>query len=55
MSREWSHPHVSLTCNQPTPLEIPMMNRIRTRIQAKRAAEQTQSFYMWRPGSGGGN
>ena len=29
-----------------------MMNRIRTRIAAKRAAEQTQSYYMWRPGSG---
>ena len=32
-----------------------MMNRIRTRIQAKRAAEQTQSLYTWRPGPGGGN
>ena len=30
-----------------------MMNRIRTRIQSKRAAEQTASFYMWRPGGGG--
>ena len=29
-----------------------MMNRIRTRIAAKRAAEQTQSFYMWRQGPG---
>jgi hypothetical protein len=32
-----------------------MMNRIRTRIQAKRAANQLQAMYTWRPGSGGGN
>jgi hypothetical protein len=32
-----------------------MMNRIRTRIQSKRAAEQTSSYYVWRPGTGGGN
>ena len=35
------------------PLGDPMMNRIRTRIESKRAAEQTRSFYVWRPGSGG--
>ena len=29
-----------------------MMNRIRTAIEAKRAAEQTRSFYVWRPGPG---
>jgi hypothetical protein len=29
-----------------------MMNRIRTAIEAKRAAEQTQSYYAWRPGPG---
>lgn len=29
-----------------------MMNRIRTRIASKRAAEQTQSYYAWRPGPG---
>ena len=27
-----------------------MMNRIRTAIERKRAAEQTQSYYAWRPG-----
>jgi hypothetical protein len=32
-----------------------MMNRIRTRIEAKRAANQIQSLYGWRPGPGGGN
>ena len=52
MSRERSHPHVSLTCNQPTPLEIPMMNRIRTRIESKRAANQVSALYFWRPGPG---
>lgn len=31
-----------------------MMNRIRTRIEAKRAANQLQSLYGWRPGTGGG-
>ena len=50
--REWSHPHVSLACITPTPLEIPMMNRIRTRIEAKRANNQLQSLYLWRPGPG---
>ena len=29
-----------------------MMNRIRTRIEAKRAANQLQSLYAWRPGPG---
>lgn len=29
-----------------------MMNRIRTRIEAKRAATQLQAAYMWRPGPG---
>ncbi len=29
-----------------------MMNRIRTAIESKRAAEQTQSYYAWRPGPG---
>ena len=29
-----------------------MMNRIRTAIEAKRAAHQLQSLYMWRPGPG---
>lgn len=29
-----------------------MMNRIRTRIEAKRAATQLQSYYMWRPAPG---
>ena len=29
-----------------------MMNRIRTAIERKRAAEQTQSYYAWRPGPG---
>ena len=37
------------------PLEIPMKNRIRTRIESKRAARQVQSLYGWRPGTGGGN
>ena len=32
------------------PLEkITMMNRIRTRIASKRANNQLQSYYMWRP------
>ena len=38
--------------HQTNPLEKNMMNRIRTRIAAKRAAEQTQSYYVWRPGVG---
>ena len=29
-----------------------MMNRIRTAIEAKRAANQLQSLYGWRPGPG---
>jgi hypothetical protein len=29
-----------------------MMNRIRTRIEAKRAAAQLQAIYAWRPGPG---
>jgi hypothetical protein len=29
-----------------------MMNRIRTRIEAKRANNQIQSLYTWRPGPG---
>ena len=29
-----------------------MMNRIRTRIEAKRAATQLQAAYFWRPGPG---
>lgn len=29
-----------------------MMNRIRTRFEAKRAANQMQSLYAWRPGPG---
>lgn len=29
-----------------------MMNRIRTRIEAKRAAAQLQAIYMWRPAPG---
>ena len=33
-------------------LENTMMNRIRTAIESKRAAEQTQSYYAWRPGPG---
>lgn len=40
----------------PTPphptLENTMMNRIRTAIESKRAAEQLQAYYMWRPGPG---
>ena len=32
-----------------------MMNRIKTRIQSKRANNQLQSLYAWRPGPGGGN
>ena len=27
-----------------------MMNRIRTALEAKRVASQTQSMYGWRPG-----
>ena len=40
--------------HHPTPphLENTMMNRIRTAIESKRAAEQTQSYYAWRPGPG---
>lgn len=37
----WHHP--------PPPLEITMMNRIRTRFESKRAANQLQSLYGWRP------
>jgi hypothetical protein len=33
----------------PNPLEKIMMNRIRTRIESKRAANQLQSLYLWRP------
>ena len=33
-------------------LENTMMNRIRTRIEAKRAAAQLQAIYAWRPGPG---
>ena len=29
-----------------------MMNRIRTRIESKRAHSQLQSFYVWRPAPG---
>ena len=29
-----------------------MMNRIRTAIESKRAGDQLQSYYMWRPGPG---
>ena len=29
-----------------------MMNRIRTRIQSKRAAAQLNELYFWRPGPG---
>ena len=29
-----------------------MMNRIRTAIETKRAANQVQALYMWRPGPG---
>ncbi len=29
-----------------------MMNRIRTRIESKRAANQLQSLYLWRPAPG---
>ncbi|CAB4940645.1 unannotated protein [freshwater metagenome] len=29
-----------------------MMNRIRTAIESKRAAEQLQAYYLWRPGPG---
>ena len=36
----------------PPPLENTMMNRIRTAIETKRAAEQLQAYYMWRPGPG---
>ena len=38
--------------HHPTTLENTMMNRIRTRIEAKRMATQTQSLYAWRPGPG---
>ena len=33
-------------------LENTMMNRIRTAIETKRAADQLQAYYMWRPGPG---
>jgi hypothetical protein len=29
-----------------------MMKNIRTRIESKRAANQTQSIYFWRPAPG---
>ncbi len=29
-----------------------MMNRIRTHIESKRANNQMQSYYMWRPAPG---
>jgi hypothetical protein len=29
-----------------------MMKNIRTRIESKRAAQQLQSMYMWRPAPG---
>ena len=29
-----------------------MMNRIRTRIEAKRASNQLQAVYVWRPAPG---
>lgn len=35
--------------SNPNPLEKIMMNRIRTRIEAKRNANAMQSYYMWRP------
>jgi hypothetical protein len=41
-----------MACIQPQPLEKHMMNRIRTRIEAKRAAEQLSALYFWRPGPG---
>jgi hypothetical protein len=31
-----------------------MMNRIRTRIESKRANNQLQSYYLWRPAPGRG-
>ena len=30
-----------------------MMNRIRTRLEARRTATQLQAYYAWRPGPGG--
>jgi len=33
-------------------LENTMMNRIRTAIESKRANNQLQSYYMWRPAPG---
>ena len=38
--------------HQTNPLEKNMMNRIRTRIQSKNAADQMQGWYAWRPGPG---
>jgi hypothetical protein len=29
-----------------------MMNRFRTHLESKRAANQTQSIYFWRPAPG---
>jgi hypothetical protein len=29
-----------------------MMNSIRTRLESKRAAQQLQAMYMWRPAPG---
>jgi hypothetical protein len=39
----------SLACINPNPLENTMMNRIRTRIEAKRNATAMQAMYVWRP------
>jgi hypothetical protein len=47
------HPYASLAYIHPTTLENNMMNRIRTRIAAKRTESQLQAAYFWRPGSGG--
>jgi hypothetical protein len=38
--------------SHPTPWRKNMMNRIRTRIESKRANNQLQSYYMWRPAPG---
>ena len=42
----------ALAGNQPNPWRNTMMNRIRTTIRSKRAAEQLYGVYCWRPGSG---
>lgn len=41
--------HVPRPCCTTQPLEITMMNRIRTAIESKRAANQMQAVYFWRP------